>query len=190
MAGILFFSLYVVVQTGAHIVKNTRVIALTTILAAAVNVGLNVILIPALGILGASYATALSYLVAFVALYVLAQRLSHVPYEIGKVLVTQVAAVGLVALGPVVSSGRLWPDVPLKLALLVAYTAVLLVARVVTRDELRLLAGELARRLRVGSPRVFGRIHENHLLLDLRSVLPGDDERIAAALQQPLLKNF
>jgi L-seryl-tRNA(Ser) seleniumtransferase len=42
----------------------------------------------------------------------------------------------------------------------------------------RLSAVELARRLRVGAPRVFGRIQDNALVLDLRSVLPGDDERI------------
>ena len=51
-------------------------------------------------------------------------------------------------------------------------------------------AEELARRLRTGVPRVFGRIHEKALLLDLRSVLPGDDERIAAALQQLLLESL
>src|SRR5262245_61382768 len=53
----------------------------------------------------------------------------------------------------------------------------------------RLAAEALARGLRVGSPRVFGRIHENSLLLDLRSVLPGDDDQIVAALQQPLLES-
>jgi L-seryl-tRNA(Ser) seleniumtransferase len=50
---------------------------------------------------------------------------------------------------------------------------------------------ELARGLRTGVPRVFGRIHDDELLLDLRSVLPADDERIVAALQQPpLLDDF
>jgi L-seryl-tRNA(Ser) seleniumtransferase len=48
----------------------------------------------------------------------------------------------------------------------------------------RFSSEELARRLRVGSPRVFGRIQDNALVLDLRSVLPGDDGRVIAALQQ------
>ena len=56
--------------------------------------------------------------------------------------------------------------------------------------HLHIPAEELARRLRTGVPRVFGRIHEKALLLDLRSVLPGDDERIAAALQQLLLESL
>ena len=44
-------------------------------------------------------------------------------------------------------------------------------------------ADELARRLRLGTPHLFGRIHENVVLLDLRSVLPVDDEQIVAALR-------
>ena len=44
-------------------------------------------------------------------------------------------------------------------------------------------ADELVLGLRVGSPRVFGRIHENEVLLDLRSVMPPDDEQIVQALR-------
>jgi L-seryl-tRNA(Ser) seleniumtransferase len=46
----------------------------------------------------------------------------------------------------------------------------------------RLTADELAARLRLGRPRVFGRIHDNEVVLDLRSVLPQDDAQIMAAL--------
>jgi L-seryl-tRNA(Ser) seleniumtransferase len=45
-----------------------------------------------------------------------------------------------------------------------------------------LSAQELVLRLRLGSPRVFGRVQENEVVLDLRSVLPGDDEQIIAAM--------
>jgi L-seryl-tRNA(Ser) seleniumtransferase len=43
-------------------------------------------------------------------------------------------------------------------------------------------AADLARWLRLGRPSLFGRIQDDALLLDLRSVLPNDDQRIAAAL--------
>jgi len=46
----------------------------------------------------------------------------------------------------------------------------------------RLTADDLVARLRLSSPRVFGRVHENEVVLDLRSVLPGDDQQIVAAL--------
>ena len=48
------------------------------------------------------------------------------------------------------------------------------------------LSGEdldaLARRLRLGKPAVFGRIERDRLLLDLRTVLPEDDERLLEAI--------
>lgn len=44
-------------------------------------------------------------------------------------------------------------------------------------------ADEVARRLRLGQPHVFGRIKEDEVLLDLRSVMPEDDEQIVAALR-------
>jgi L-seryl-tRNA(Ser) seleniumtransferase len=40
-----------------------------------------------------------------------------------------------------------------------------------------------ARRLRTGSPAVVGRVHGERLLLDLRSLLPEDDDRLIAALR-------
>lgn len=44
-------------------------------------------------------------------------------------------------------------------------------------------ADELSRRLRLGSIRVFGRIQQDDVLLDLRSVLPEDDSRLALAVR-------
>lgn len=44
-------------------------------------------------------------------------------------------------------------------------------------------ANEFSRRLRVGTIRVFGRIQQDSVLLDLRSVLPEDDSRLALAVR-------
>lgn len=44
-------------------------------------------------------------------------------------------------------------------------------------------ADELSRRLRLGSIRVFGRIQHGDVLLDLRSILPEDDSRLALAVR-------
>lgn len=43
---------------------------------------------------------------------------------------------------------------------------------------------DLAQALRTGNPAVFGRIHKDRLLLDLRSVFPREDIRIVEAVQQ------
>jgi L-seryl-tRNA(Ser) seleniumtransferase len=56
--------------------------------------------------------------------------------------------------------------------------------------DLEPMAGEsvddLARRLRLGSPGVFGRIEHNRLLLDPRTILPEDDGALLDALQRAL----
>ncbi len=46
-----------------------------------------------------------------------------------------------------------------------------------------LSAEELARRLRLGAIRVFGRIQQDRVVIDLRSVLPQDDSKIALAVR-------
>jgi L-seryl-tRNA(Ser) seleniumtransferase len=45
---------------------------------------------------------------------------------------------------------------------------------------------ELARRLRLGATAVFGRVEHDRLLLDLRTILPEDDERLLAATRAAL----
>lgn len=53
----------------------------------------------------------------------------------------------------------------------------------VSLDHAALSADELARRLRIGHPRLFGRIQSNSVQLDLRSVTPADDAGVIAALR-------
>jgi L-seryl-tRNA(Ser) seleniumtransferase len=45
-------------------------------------------------------------------------------------------------------------------------------------------AESLARRLRLGDPGIFGRIDQDRLVLDLRTVLPEDDEILLRSLRQ------
>ena len=44
----------------------------------------------------------------------------------------------------------------------------------------------LARRLRLGDPGIFGRIDRDRLMLDLRTILPEDDEILLRSLRQSL----
>jgi L-seryl-tRNA(Ser) seleniumtransferase len=42
---------------------------------------------------------------------------------------------------------------------------------------------DLARRLRLGDPAIFGRIDQGRVLLDLRTILPEDDAALVAAVR-------
>ncbi len=70
-----------------------------TAAATAVNVGLNLLLVPAWGIVGAAAALVASYVVVLALMYAFTQRLFPVPYEWGRLLRIVVIAAALVAAG-------------------------------------------------------------------------------------------
>lgn len=146
--GMLFYAMFFVTQIGAYIHKRTGTIVGALSLAAAGNLLLNALLIPPLGIWGAAIATALSYLIAFVAMYVIAQRVAHIPYEVGKILATVLACVAVVALATPLNANLWWGAELLKVGLLLLFGLGLLAARVVTVAELRTLVNSVRWRVR------------------------------------------
>ena len=113
--GVAAFGAYVVVQIGTGRARQTRANWIVTALAAALNVALNLILIPPYGRMGAAVATVAAYTLLFVAMAWRAQKVFPVPYQWRRVATLGLAAVGLTVLGKLV-------DAPLALAL--ALTAV------------------------------------------------------------------
>jgi O-antigen/teichoic acid export membrane protein len=88
---------------------------------AAVNVALNVMLIPPYGMMGAAIATVVAYVVLFAGMTLTAQRVYPVPYQWRRVVTLAATAVALTVLGKLL-------DVPLPgaIALALAYPVVLL----------------------------------------------------------------
>ncbi|MFN3336773.1 MAG: L-seryl-tRNA(Sec) selenium transferase [Thermomicrobium sp.] len=64
--------------------------------------------------------------------------------------------------------------------------ALALPAATIARRVPGLSVDELARRLRIGQPPVVGRVEEDRLLLDVRTVFPEQDEALIQALRQAL----
>jgi O-antigen/teichoic acid export membrane protein len=87
-----------VVMAGISFARRTVWFAGLTVAAAAVNIGLNLVLIPTLEMVGAAIATAVAFALLTSAYYAVSQRLYPTPYDRGRVL--SIVAVG-VALGPV-----------------------------------------------------------------------------------------
>ena len=119
--GVAAFGAYVVVQIGTGRARQTRSNWLVTGAAAAVNVILNLALIPSYGRMGAAIATVVAYTLLFVGMAWRAQRVFPVSYQWRRVATLGLAAVGLTVLGKVL-------DVPLAvaLALTAAFPLVLL----------------------------------------------------------------
>jgi O-antigen/teichoic acid export membrane protein len=100
--GVFFYGVYLLTSIGLNITKNTRFYPVSTAVGAAVNLGLNLWLIPRYGIIGAAWATGAAYAVQAAIAFVLSQRYYPVTYEHGRlarVLVCATAAfVGAAAL--------------------------------------------------------------------------------------------
>jgi O-antigen/teichoic acid export membrane protein len=134
--GAVFSTMYFVVQTGAYIARRTNVIAVTMGIAAFINILLNFIFIPYLGILGASFATALGHLAALIGVYVVAQRLTPIPYRPGKLTVTILSASAAIAAASFIHEEALLQRLFAKVAILLAFCSILWASRIVTSSDL------------------------------------------------------
>jgi O-antigen/teichoic acid export membrane protein len=147
---VVAFGVSTIVMAGIAYARRTEYVALTTLLAAGVNIGLNFALIPPYGMIGAAIANVIAYLLLTATQYVLAQRVYRTAYEIGKLLtIVGIAAalgvVGLVQLDAVVA------EIAIKLAALAAFPLVLWATGIVSKQELESLreVGANLRRLRI-----------------------------------------
>jgi O-antigen/teichoic acid export membrane protein len=115
-------------------VRQTRFNWIVTGTAAALNIGLNVALIPEYGQIGAGIATLASYALMFAGMTWNAHRLFPVPYQWRRVVTVGGLAVGLTVLGKVL-------DVPLgaAIAIVAAYPLLLALAGFYLPAERRLI---------------------------------------------------
>jgi O-antigen/teichoic acid export membrane protein len=81
---LVFYGLYPVLMIGVNIKRKTWISSALITVAAAVNFGLNIILIPRFGAAGAAATTLVAYMVLSILAYFANQRLYAVPYEVGR----------------------------------------------------------------------------------------------------------
>lgn len=110
------WALYPVLSLGPKITKQTNVLAWVTGIAAIVNIGLNLALIPRIGIEGAAIATFVAYAFLAVLTYAVGQR--HFAFPLDWIRLIKLLATGLLTYFLVAQIDRLglsyWPDVLLR----------------------------------------------------------------------------
>jgi O-antigen/teichoic acid export membrane protein len=104
---------YTVLAIGSGRARKTQGNWIVAGAAAALNVGLNVVLIPPYGMIGAAIATLAAYLALFAGMFLYAQHVYRVAYQWRRVLTAAGVAAALTVLGSVVS-------LPLAVAILLA----------------------------------------------------------------------
>ena len=120
---IVIYGVYPVVSTGLSIARRTTFLGAVSIAAAGVNVGLNLVLIPAWGMVGAAVSTVGAFAVLTGGTAIAAQRIDPVDYPLGRLALVLVSAVGAGA-AAFVSTGSEVDDVAIKLGCLLGFTAI------------------------------------------------------------------
>jgi O-antigen/teichoic acid export membrane protein len=94
----VFTGLYALFVPGIYIHKKTHLLPISPGLGAAINIGMNILVIPSMGILGAAWASLVGYAVMVVSVFLIARRFYPVPYEyrrLGIIAVVTGASYGL-----------------------------------------------------------------------------------------------
>jgi O-antigen/teichoic acid export membrane protein len=116
--GVFFQGVYLMTSIGLNITRRTEYYPIATAISAAVNVGLNVLLIPRFGIMGAAYANGVAYAAQAALAYHFSQRFYPVQYETGRLARVVAAAIAAYA------AGRILPEMDATLGVLVRGTTV------------------------------------------------------------------
>jgi O-antigen/teichoic acid export membrane protein len=111
---------YTVLAIGVGRARRTQFNWLVSGAAAALNIGLNFVLIPRYGMMGAAVSTAAAYVALFAGMTITSQQVYPVPYQWRRLLTLSSLAIGLTAVGYELRS------LPVAIALCVAYPLLLL----------------------------------------------------------------
>jgi len=85
LLGYLFNGIYYNFQAGIYIEEKTKYFPIVTMAGAIVNITVNLLLIPYLGIIGAALGTLAAYLVMAYGLYFYSQKFYKIEYELSKI---------------------------------------------------------------------------------------------------------
>jgi O-antigen/teichoic acid export membrane protein len=134
------FGAYIVVAIGVGRIRRTQFNWVVTGAAAAVNVALNLTLIPRYGKMGAAVATVAAYVTMAIGMAWWSQRIYPVPYQWRRVATAAFAAVGLAVLGKLLDIG-----LPGAVVLCAVYPLALMLLGFTSREERQRLGRLVAR---------------------------------------------
>src|SRR5262249_36545898 len=133
--GVTLYALYMVLLVILGRTGRTELNFPATIAALVVNIGLNLALVPSLGIVGAGIALVLSYLVVVALMYAFTQRLFPVAYEWLRLARIVTVATALVLFGELLLPTEGAAGLAARVVLWLAYPALLLVSGFFTAEE-------------------------------------------------------
>ena len=127
---------YFIVSIGVSLVKKTAHISWTTAVAAGLNMGLNFLLIPKFGMIGAAAVALVSKWVSTVLLYLVSQHYYPIPYRLKDVGIILGSSAILIFLGSQIKFFHFWFMFLSKSGLFLIYILIIFTARIIKLDSL------------------------------------------------------
>ena len=146
--GFLAYGLYIVFANTLYAAGDTRTVAATLVAAVAVNLGLNVLFVPALGGVGAALATLVAYAMMAALTAAAAERRRPLGYPWRAVAIVGAVVAGLWATAQAIPTPTLLGRVLVRGVAVTAYPALIVALGVYSRDEVRALVARLRARRR------------------------------------------
>src|SRR5579872_4383754 len=132
----VFYGIAYYFQTGIYISKKTIYLGILGTASAAVNIGLDFLLIPRYAALGAAWATVLSFIFMAILGYVFSQTVYPIPYKIHKIAIAVASAVAVYYVSTLVHTDWAIVTAILKLSLVLVFTAAIFLLGFFDRREL------------------------------------------------------
>lgn len=130
--------MYYMVVNPIFYMKKTKYLAITTFLGAAINIGLNFLLIPKYGMIGAATATAITYLFTFIGVFLLSNKLFPIKYEYLRISKILFVGISVYAISLFLPEYNILCDIALRFLVMLIYPTGLLLIHVFTDEEITL----------------------------------------------------
>jgi O-antigen/teichoic acid export membrane protein len=134
--GYLFQGLYFMSVTPIFYEKKTYIMPLLTGVAATANIGFNMLWIPKFGIMGAAYATLVSFALLFLLTHYIAQGYYRLPYDYRRITITVLLVAGIYLLNSAMPFKGIMAPLAIKMGMVLAFLSGTLFFRVISFQEL------------------------------------------------------
>ena len=135
------WALYPVFSVGPEIAKKTISLTFVSLSACLINLGLNLLLIPQIGILGAAIAAFVGYWVLAIVALVVGRRFYKIPFDWRRLAKVVIAACVALLIGFEIAGYAAvpWQKISLQVVGMMVYPALLLLIGFVSREQLYLV---------------------------------------------------
>jgi O-antigen/teichoic acid export membrane protein len=141
--GALLFGLYTILSQIIILTKKTKIIGVVWIIAAIINIALNLIAVPFIGIIGAAIVTLVTYTVTLAFILVYSSRYMTLPFDPGFILKSIFASAVAGAFVFLLNPQSLLGIVIVAILGVILYTIVLIISKGFEKKEINFFMGFL-----------------------------------------------